>query len=174
MDFCEFADAVDKDGVFRGFDDDEDDRSKKAPKRGAPAAEDWEELTSEAWRLLQGKKPHEALALYEKGLDAHEFDPSFYVNALFALNLAHEKRPLAPAHVRRVLERVMSRRRLHADTFWNAACTCVALGDVDRAIEHLRTAKRRGVNMKKCLADKAFKPLAGDARFIALRRAARA
>ena len=28
-----------------------------------------------------------------------------------------------------------------------------------------------GVNMKKCLADKAFKPLARDPRFIALKRA---
>jgi hypothetical protein len=132
------------------------------------------ELADRAQRLLlRDKKPLAALAAYEKAMGVRDFDPSFYVNALYALNLANAKRRLDRARVRRVLERVLSRRNLHPDTFWNAACTWIALGETDACIGALREAKRRGVDMRKCLADTEFAPLAGDPRFIALKRASR-
>jgi cell wall assembly regulator SMI1 len=130
------------------------------------------QLESEGYRLLtKQRKPHEALAAYEEAMDLGDQGPSFYVNALFALNSANAKKKLDPSRMRRMVERVLARKRLHGDTYWNAACTWIVLGEVDECIACLRSAKKRGADMKKVLADRDFKPLANDPRFLALKRA---
>ena len=105
-------------------------------------------------------------------MDLGDQGPSFYVNALFALNSANAKKKLDPSRMRRMVERILARKRLHADTYWNAACSWIALGEVEECFACLRQAKKRGADMKKVLADSDFVPLAKDARFLALKREA--
>jgi hypothetical protein len=146
---------------------DEEEEDPEEAKR----ARRWELATRAHRTLLREKKPLQALGLYEKAMDLGEYHQSFYVNALYALTTANAKRRLAPKRIRRTLERILSRKRLHPDTFLNAAFAWIALGDKDRCIEFLRKAKSRGVDLRKYLRDKELRPLADDKRFLALQRA---
>lgn len=170
----------------KGFEIDDEKHSRIA-KRLNPGLAVWEEqelelaraemdargekLALDAHRLLVKKKPSEALALYEEAMDLREHHQSFYVNALYALTAANAKRRLDPMRMRRMLDKVLSRRRLHPDTFLNAAFAWIALGDAEKCIECLRKAKSRGVDLREHLRDEALAPLAGDKRFLALGRA---
>jgi uncharacterized protein (UPF0335 family) len=42
------------------------------------------------------------------------------------------------------------------------------LGDVDRALSYVKEAKSHGYDMKTIRTDSVFRPLADDARFVAL------
>ena len=53
----------------------------------------------------------------------------------------------------------------------NAAFGWMYVGDAEKCIDFLRKAKSKGVKLKKHLAEKAFAPLAGDKRFLALKEA---
>jgi hypothetical protein len=95
------------------------------------------------------------------------------VNALFAANLAFEKRRADRARVRRVLDACLAHPRLHRDALLNAAFGWIYVGDADQCIAYLRKAKSKGVKLGKHLAEKAFAPLAADKRFLALKKTSR-
>lgn len=131
-------------------------------------------LADQALKLGWARNPVEAHGLFERAL-ALSFEThsqQVYVNALFALVFVYEQGKIKPAKLRSQVEKILARGRHHADAYWNAACAYVLLGDHDSAIANLRQAKRRGVDLKRCLKDKTFAPLASDKRFMALKRSA--
>ena len=128
-----------------------------------------------ASRLCQKKqRPLDALALFEKVVEVPDQQQFVYVNALFAIILAVEKKHrVAPARIQRMLDVCLAQKDLHGDGYLNAAFCFMALGEKEKALTSLEKARRKGVKLKLQLAEPAFAPLSSEKRFIALVKSSR-
>jgi tetratricopeptide (TPR) repeat protein len=127
------------------------------------------QLAVKATKLSQ-TKPLEALAMFEKAVLVPDHAPWVYVNALYAVNVAFEKRGVESSRIRRMLDICLQQQRPHADLILNAAFAWMAIGESDKCIEYLKKARSKGVELKKHLVSKLFAPLHADKRFIALQK----
>lgn len=124
--------------------------------------------------VLKKQKVLEAFDLFEKALAVPDQQGFAYVNALYAVILASEKKlRVEPARIRRMLDVCLAQKNLHGDGHLNAAFCFMLLGEKGSAITSLQKAKKKGVELKKHLAEPALAPLSTDQRFIALAKASK-
>ena len=147
---------------------------REEEEEAAEAARNAEEqrLRMATARLIQKKKPLEALPLFEQLVEIPEQESSTYVNALYTMICAIEQGAVKPARIRRMLTTCLAQKSLHGDAFLNAAFCWIALGKKDECIANLQKAKSKRVDLRPHLGEKLFAPLATDKRFLALKKSA--
>ncbi len=172
-----------KRGVF-GIDDDEHRviAQKHNPRlpfwsKAEREAEEGEKMTSaialatEATKRMHEGQVFAALGMLEKALVVPDLPRWAYVNGLYAVQSSNNGRPVDAQRVRKMIAVCLSHARSEPNTFLNAACAYLELGEKDACIDGLRKAKSRGVDLRKFLSDPGFALLAEDRRFLALRKA---
>jgi hypothetical protein len=122
--------------------------------------------------LVEQTRFADALKLYDGLVQGGPWvSPSTYSGALFTVQQSNNRLPLDRRRAERYLAAGLPLGSREPSIFYNAACVCVELGDIDQALNCLRLARTHGYPKVKAMkADTTFASLREDPRFVAIFR----